>query len=79
MPIRLLGWRAGAPLILIYGADTPPRSRAEVEALSGIPGVSTARPPRGTLALHEKFPQETAELVAPLLAATAPAATAWSR
>ena len=50
-----------------------------MEALSAIPGVSTARLPHGKLALHEKFPQETAELVAPFLAADVPAATASSR
>ncbi len=49
---------AAVPLSLVYGAETPPRSRAEMEALAALPGVEVARIPRGKLSLHEEFPDE---------------------
>jgi pimeloyl-ACP methyl ester carboxylesterase len=60
--------RAGAPILLVYGADTPPKSRAEMEALAAIPGVRTARLPRGKLAVHEEFPDATINAIEPFLA-----------
>jgi pimeloyl-ACP methyl ester carboxylesterase len=60
--------RAGAPILLVYGADTPPKSRAEMEALAVIPGVRTARLPRGKLAVHEEFPDATINAIEPFLA-----------
>jgi pimeloyl-ACP methyl ester carboxylesterase len=56
-----------APILLIYGADTPPRSRAEMEALAGLPGVRTVALPRGKLALHEEFPNPTYDVIDPFL------------
>ncbi len=53
-----LAARAGAPITLIYGADTPNKSRAEMEALAALPGVETHLLPRGKLALHEEFPDQ---------------------
>jgi pimeloyl-ACP methyl ester carboxylesterase len=61
--------RAGAPILLVYGADTPPKSRAEMEALAEVPGIRTARLPRGKLAVHEEFPDATADAVRPFLEA----------
>jgi pimeloyl-ACP methyl ester carboxylesterase len=60
--------RAGAPILLVYGADTPPKSRAEMEALAAVPGVRTARLPRGKLAVHEEFPDATVNAIEPFLA-----------
>jgi pimeloyl-ACP methyl ester carboxylesterase len=60
--------RAGAPILLVYGADTPPKSRAEMEALAAVPGVRTARLLRGKLAVHEEFPDATADAIEPFLA-----------
>jgi pimeloyl-ACP methyl ester carboxylesterase len=60
--------RAGAPILLVYGADTPPKSRAEMEALAAIPGVRTARLPQGKLAVHEEFPDATINATEPFLA-----------
>ena len=60
--------RAGAPILLVYGADTPPKSRAEMEALAAVPGVRTARLPRGKLAVHEEFPDATINAIEPFLA-----------
>jgi pimeloyl-ACP methyl ester carboxylesterase len=69
-----LARRAAAPILLIYGAETPPKSRAEMEALAAVPGVRTARLPRGKLAVHEEFPDATFDAIDPFLAETAAAA-----
>jgi hypothetical protein len=36
-----LAARAAVPIFLIYGAETPSRSRAEMDALAAVPGVRT--------------------------------------
>src|SRR5215471_17309141 len=64
--------RAGGPILLVYGAETPPKSRAEMEALGAVPGVRTARLPRGKLAVHEEFPDATMDAIGPFLAAEPP-------
>ena len=51
------------PIIVVYGAETPPRSRAEMEALAGLPNVVTAVVPRAKLAVHEEFPDEVAATI----------------
>src|SRR5262249_9449451 len=63
-----LARRAAAAILLIYGAETPPKSRAEMEALAAVPGVRTARLPQGKLAVHEEFPEATFNAIAPFLA-----------
>jgi hypothetical protein len=45
---------------VFYGAETPPRSRAEMEALAALPNIRSVRLPRGKLAVHEEFPDATA-------------------
>lgn len=55
---------AGAPLAVIYGEEAPPKSRAEMEALAGLPGVRAVRLPRGKLGVHEEFPDDVAPVVA---------------
>jgi len=64
-----LARRTTVPILLIYGADTPRRSRAEMEALAALPGVRSVRLPRGKLSLHEEFPDAVMESVAPFLSA----------
>ncbi len=64
----VLAARAALPLLLIYGAETPPRSRAEMEALAALPGVRTQRVPRGKLSVHEEFPDDVYAAVKPFLA-----------
>jgi pimeloyl-ACP methyl ester carboxylesterase len=59
--------RAAVPICLIYGAETPSRSRAEMDALAAVPGVRTERLPRGKLSVHEEFPDEVASFVGPFL------------
>ena len=51
------------PALVIYGADAPPKSRAEMEALSAVPGIATRVLPRGKLSLHEEFPDEVAAAI----------------
>jgi pimeloyl-ACP methyl ester carboxylesterase len=69
-----LARRATVPILVVYGAETPPKSRAEMEALAAVPGVRTARLPRGKLAVHEEFPDATFDAIDPFLAETAAAA-----
>ena len=63
-----LARRASVPVLLIYGAATPPKSRAEMEALAAVPGVRTVRLPKGKLSVHEEFPDATMQAIAPFLA-----------
>lgn len=63
-----LARRARIPILAVYGAQTPRRSLAEMEALAAIPGVRSARLPVGKLGVHEEFPEETFNVVAPFLA-----------
>lgn len=50
--------------LVIYGADAPPKSRAEMEMLSALPGIATRVLGRGKLNLHEEFPDEVAAAIA---------------
>jgi pimeloyl-ACP methyl ester carboxylesterase len=58
-----LATRAGIPVLVVYGAATPVRSRAEIEALAALPDVQTARLARGKLSVHEEFPDDVSEAV----------------
>jgi pimeloyl-ACP methyl ester carboxylesterase len=62
-----LAGAAGVPIGLVYGAETPPRSLAEMKALAGLPGVETARLPRGKLSVYEEFPDQVAAAVGAFL------------
>ena len=62
-----LARRTAVPILLAYGAETPPRSRAEMEALAALPNVTSVRLPCGKLAVHEEFPDVTVEAIAPFL------------
>jgi pimeloyl-ACP methyl ester carboxylesterase len=62
-----LARRSRVPILLIYGTETPPKSRAEIETLATLPHVKTMRLPRGKLSLHEEFPDATFEAIAPFL------------
>lgn len=44
------------PILLLYGADTPRKSRGEMEALAGLPNVERRVLARGKLAVQEEFP-----------------------
>jgi pimeloyl-ACP methyl ester carboxylesterase len=60
--------RAGVPILLVYGGDTPRRSLAEMEALTRLPGVETARLAGGKLSVHEEFPDDVVVALRPFLA-----------
>jgi pimeloyl-ACP methyl ester carboxylesterase len=58
---------AGVPIRLVLGSETPRRSKAEMEALAELPGVSTVRLARGKLSVHEEFPDEVVAALRPFL------------
>jgi pimeloyl-ACP methyl ester carboxylesterase len=58
------------PILVIYGADTPPKSKAEMEELAGLPNVRTALLPAGKLAIHEEFADEVAGALRAFLEST---------
>jgi pimeloyl-ACP methyl ester carboxylesterase len=62
-----LAARAAVPILLIYGAETPSRSRAEMDALTAVRRVRTERLPRGKLSVHEEFPDEVTSFVGQFL------------
>ena len=56
------------PILVIYGANTPRRSKAEMQALGALAHVQSRELPDGKLAVHEEFPAAVAEAIAPFLA-----------
>jgi pimeloyl-ACP methyl ester carboxylesterase len=67
-----LARQASIPMLTVYGDQTPPRSRAEMEALATIAGMRSVCIPRGKLSLHEEFAAQVAQAVAPFLASADP-------
>jgi pimeloyl-ACP methyl ester carboxylesterase len=59
--------RAAVPILVVYGAETPPRSRTEIEALAALPGVQAVRLARGKLSVHEEFPDDVGAAIEPFL------------
>jgi pimeloyl-ACP methyl ester carboxylesterase len=51
------------PILVIYGADTPPKSKAEMAELGALPNVRATLLPAGKLAIHEEFADEVAGAV----------------
>ncbi len=60
--------RVADPILLVYGAGTPPRSKAEMERLNALPTVTTRELPKGKLAVHEEFPVLVGDAVRQFLA-----------
>jgi hypothetical protein len=58
---------AAVPTLLVYGAETPSRSRSEMEALAALPGVRSERLSRGKLSIHEEFHDDVSAVVTPFL------------
>ena len=46
------------PILVVFGAGTPPKSKAEMEALAGLPNVEAATLAMGKLSIHEEYPDE---------------------
>jgi pimeloyl-ACP methyl ester carboxylesterase len=44
-----------APVLLVYGNDTPVKSGGEMMAMAALDGVETVRLPQGALGVHEEF------------------------
>lgn len=55
--------RIRTPLQLLYGADTPPKSRAEMDALAALPGIESHLLERGTLGMAEELADQLAPLI----------------
>jgi pimeloyl-ACP methyl ester carboxylesterase len=55
-----LARRSDVPILVVYGDETPPKSRAEMEALAELPNVQIQRLMKGKLAIHEEFPDAVA-------------------
>ena len=55
--------RVKDPILVIYGAATPRRSKAEMEALASVSHVRSVELSHGKLAVHEEFPDAVAEAV----------------
>ncbi len=51
------------PIKAIYGADTPRKSKAEMEALGAVEGVEAIVIPAGKLAVHEEHPDLVAQAI----------------
>ncbi len=60
--------RIGIAVLTVYGAQTPRGSRAEIEALAAIPGMSSLVLPLGKLSFYEEFPDAAAVAIAAFLA-----------
>jgi pimeloyl-ACP methyl ester carboxylesterase len=54
------------PVLVVIGEQTPPKSRAEMDALTTLPGVQTQILP-GSLGLHEEYAAALAETILPFL------------
>ncbi len=54
------------PVLAVIGEKTPPKSRAEMDALTTLPGVQT-QILVGSLGLHEEYPAALAEAILPFL------------
>jgi hypothetical protein len=67
-------WRAARavcdPIVVIYGAETRARSKAEMSPLGRLPNVQTRELPRGKLGVQEEFPKLVAEAIKAFLGKT---------
>jgi len=57
-----MGRSLSVPLMVVVGESSPPKSRAEMDALAALPGVQTVTLP-GTLGMHEEYPDAVVEAV----------------
>lgn len=55
--------RAGAEILVVYGKDSPRKSKAEMTALAALDGVATVELPQGKLSAYEEFPDATAAAI----------------
>jgi len=62
-----LARRASVPVLVVVGEETPPKSRAEMEQLAGLPNVRVEHLPTGKLAIHEELSDAVANVIVPFL------------
>jgi pimeloyl-ACP methyl ester carboxylesterase len=62
-----LARRTDVPMLVVYGDQTPPKSRAEMEALAELPNLQVKRLAKGKLAIHEEFPEAVVAAIRPFL------------
>jgi pimeloyl-ACP methyl ester carboxylesterase len=63
-----LARQAHVPMLMIYGAQTPSRSRAEMEALTVVRSIQSVCLPQGKLSVHEEFHNLVADAIETFLA-----------
>ncbi|MER9236257.1 alpha/beta hydrolase [Mesorhizobium sp. M0622] len=51
------------PILVVYGDETPRKSRTEMDALAELPNVQVKRLAKGKLAIHEECPNAVAAAV----------------
>ena len=68
--------RVQGPILMLYGPDTPPKSRAEMQALADLPGVASRLLRRGTLGMAEELAGDLAPLINDFLSGTGPRSSA---
>jgi pimeloyl-ACP methyl ester carboxylesterase len=59
--------RSDVPILVVYGDQTPSKSRAEMEALVELPNVRVNRLAKGKLAIHEELPEAVTSAIKPFL------------
>jgi hypothetical protein len=64
--------RVQGPMLMLYGPDTPTRSRAEMAALAALPGIESRLLGRGTLGIAEELAGDLAPLIDSFLSETRP-------
>lgn len=55
--------RITSPILLAYGKQAPLKSKAEMIALSELPGVTCVELPQGKLSFYEEFAGDTASII----------------
>jgi pimeloyl-ACP methyl ester carboxylesterase len=63
--------RVRSPMLMLYGPDTPPKSRAEMEELADLPGIESRLLGRGTLGMAEELAGDLTPLIDGFLSGTA--------
>ena len=66
------------PMLMLYGPNTPPKSRAEMEALAELPGIECRLLKRGTLGMAEELAGGLAPLIDDFLSGKRPHQTGQS-
>jgi pimeloyl-ACP methyl ester carboxylesterase len=62
-----LAGRIADTILVVFAEGTPPRSKAEMEALASLPNVRLSRIVSGKLAVHEECPDDVANAIGPFL------------